>query len=121
MESEQWPKFVKADVKRVKRYLSEVADQETDLSSDFSEVDQPEWMELIAPNAVFDDFTSEFQYDDGGPDFDWSIQNHSYPPKIGVKFLGSLSAESELDDSDLQLPEVELNYLKLSKSLHLTV
>ena len=111
IESEQCPKFVKADVKRAKRYLSEVADQETDSSSDFSDVDQPEWMELIAPNAVFDDFTSEFQYDDGGPDFDWSIKNHPYPPDLGVKFLGSLSAESELDDSDLQLPEVELNSL----------
>ena len=42
IESEQCPKFVKADVKRAKRYLSEVADQETDSSSDISDVDQPE-------------------------------------------------------------------------------
>ena len=75
-------------------------------------MDQPEWMEFIAPNAVFNNFTSEFQYDDGGPDFDWCIKNHPYPPDLGVKFLDSLSAESELDGSDLQLREVELNSLK---------
>ena len=34
------------------------------------------------------------------------IKNHPHPPDLGVKFLGSLSAES-----DLQLPEVELNSL----------
>ena len=112
IESEQCPKFVKSDdKKRAKRYLSAVADQESDSSSDISDVDQQEWMELIAPNAFFDDFISEFQYDDGGPDFDWGIINHPYPPDLGVKFLGSLSAESELDDSVLQLPEAELNSL----------
>ena len=49
----------------------------------------PEWMDLIQPNAVYDDddFTNEF---DGGPDYDWLASSHTYPQGLGINWLGNL-------------------------------
>ena len=70
LESDQCPNFVKADVKRAKTRQSN-ADYEKDTESDILaqyDSQQPEWMDLLQPVADFDDVTSDFTYDDGGPD-----------------------------------------------------
>jgi hypothetical protein len=64
-----------------------------------------EWLHLLPPDAIFDDFTTDFQYDDGGPDFDWS-GSVLYPPNA-KDYFQQLCEDSD-EDAALKLPEVNL-------------
>jgi hypothetical protein len=48
-------------------------------SSVFDNSNQPEWMELVHPNKQFEEIDSDFSFDNGGPDFDWSKTSYEYP------------------------------------------
>lgn len=74
-------------------------------------------MELIAPNTVYDDFTSEFCYDDGGPDYDWSNASNQYPSDLGAHFLEKLSLQQDRQDTDLVLPDISLSSLNKDQRL----
>ena len=55
LQTDQCPLFVKADVERAKRYMVDPAEHNSDSSYEDSDVQQPKWMDLIAPDAIFDD------------------------------------------------------------------
>ena len=97
LESDQRPNFVKAGVKRAKTHQSN-ADYEKDTDSDIGaqyDSQQPEWMDLLQSIADCDDVTSDFTYDDCGPDFDWSHISNTYPDNYGVIFLQNLNGTEE--------------------------
>ena len=120
LQTDQCPLFVKADVERAKRYMVDPAEDDSDSSNEESDVQQPEWMDLIAPNAVFDDFTSDFKYDDGGEGYDWTASTYDYPQDLGTKFVENLSSEQLLEDSELDLAPVNLNTLNVEQKFAYT-
>ena len=69
--------------------------QDEDEMSQNSGVEGPDWMELIAPNAVYDGLASDFQYDDGGVDYDWSAFSYPYPSDLG-KISLKVSRKSQI-------------------------
>ena len=73
------PIFVKAYVKRDKAWKDniEIIEEDSEVEEDL--VEQPEWMELVKPNEIYDDFSDEFQYDDGGTEYDWSSSTQLFP------------------------------------------
>ena len=82
--SEDCPNFVKADVERAKKHKAH-EEQNDELNSDDNQEssnEKPEWMEVIQPNPSFD-FCTDFNFDDGGPDHDWSETSHEYPQNMG--------------------------------------
>ena len=53
-------------------------------------VDQPEqfeWMDAIRPNISYDESVIEFTFDDGGPDYDWTVSSYQYPNDFGAKWI----------------------------------
>ena len=113
LESDVCPKFVKADVQRAirKANAQDFVDETSDSESDSSDVEQPDWMELIAPVENYTEFTDEFQFDDGGPDYDWSSTSIQYPDSLGLKWLEETSPPSVLTDLPLKLPDVSISTL----------
>ena len=51
---------------------------------------QPEWMQLLKPNFQTND-TDDFTYDDGGPDFNWTISDYSFSLEQSKNFIESLA------------------------------
>jgi len=74
LQSKECPNFIKAEVERAKQHHTDknMNDDDEDDPNDLGEIDEPEWMESVRPNAQYENCTSDFQYDDGGPDFDWT-------------------------------------------------
>ena len=102
---------VKADVKRAKarKDNKEIIEEDSEVEEDL--VEQPKWMELVKPNEIYDDFSDEFQYDDGGPECDWSSSTQLCPDNLGIKWLDSLKEEADDDDDLLPI----MNILKFQK------
>ena len=73
----------------------------TDIGAQYDS-QQPEWMDLLQPIADFDDVTSDFTYDDGGPDFDWSHTSNTYPDNYGVNLLQNLNGTEEENNTPPQ-------------------
>jgi hypothetical protein len=70
--SEDCPNFVKAEVERAKTHHNQ-NEKNCELPTENlheASNEQPEWMELIRPNITFDDICKDFEYDDGGPEYD---------------------------------------------------
>ena len=124
LTSDTCPNFVKAEAERVKTHACSPPDedQEADEQSDpnCSNPDQPEWMTLVRPNAQYDEhIQSEFVYDDGGPEYDWSSNlSLSYPSDMGVSWVEALSANIDSNvESELLLPDVQLTLLNHEQKL----
>ena len=83
--------------------------QITDIGAQYDS-QQPEWMDLLQPIADFDDVTSDFTYDDGGPDFDWSLTSNTYPDNYGVLFF-TKSEWYKRRKQHLILPNIDVNSL----------
>ncbi|CAC5413965.1 unnamed protein product [Mytilus coruscus] len=92
------PNFVKADVERANNAAHNAAhngpmeDESDDDNSEFENMSQPDWIQVVKPNAEFTD-NSEFKFDDGGPDYNWSVTKYKYPADLGVKFIENLKIE----------------------------
>ena len=101
------PNFVNADVEKAKQKSSQ--NENNDDDDEQAEVhdveNQPEWLELMQPDAIFDDFSTDFKYDDGGPDFDWSGDD-VYPPNAKEYF--EQLCEDSVEDDAIKLPDVNL-------------
>lgn len=108
LESDICPNFVKADIKRGVQCHQQSQAVEDDNHSDNGvqyDSQQPDWMDLLQPCAYLD-VSSDFAFDDGGPDFDWSHTSNAYPDDFGVKWLENL--DSDEDNNTLELPNVDL-------------
>ncbi|XP_062621909.1 uncharacterized protein LOC134283470 [Saccostrea cucullata] len=76
------PNFVRADVERARRHVEPEASNSVpveDTENSHSSSQQPEWMDLLAPNPDFDYENFDFKYNDGGPDYDWTRDTIPYP------------------------------------------
>ena len=106
LQTDSCPTFVKADVEKASRKANSNP-MEDDPSEDHihDDPDQPEWIDLLQPNAVFDDFTTYFTFDDGGPTFNWS-GSYQYPTNVEEHF-NSIAQQPDMDDGILNLPEVD--------------
>ena len=109
LNSEMCPNFLRSEVERAKTKTYNDNDQEDELVED--ETDQPEWMDAIRPNADYDIESGRFQYDDGGPDYDWAASSILLPVDHGLTWLSNLNENYEVDDSILDIPDVSLGSL----------
>ena len=62
----------------------------------------------LQPNPDFVEPASDFVYDNGGPDYDWSQTSIIYPSDYGIKWVETLDQEQNFPDNELDLPEVSL-------------
>jgi hypothetical protein len=76
VQTDKCPNFVLADIQRARNHATNRSDDAQNSDSEEeqgdADVEQPEWMELIQPNTVYDDYQSEFDYFDGGPEYNWT-------------------------------------------------
>ena len=107
LETNICPNFVKASVEKAKAKSQPLHDDDNDdqqLHEDSSD-DQPEWLDLLQPNILYDDFTTDFAYSDGGSQFDWSgIRPY---PTHAQEYFQQLCQNSQ-DTGDLLLPDVNV-------------
>ena len=105
------PNFVKADVEKAARNANTLGTEEDSTSqSAQNDQNQPEWIDLVHPNQTFDDFTSHFNYDDGGPTFQWSgdRQYENVQDHFNYWITEILITEIQQDDDcNLKLPQVD--------------
>lgn len=95
---ESCPNFVLADVERARRHEESKYCSDEEEVIDSSPIEQPEWMDLLAPNPDFDYINCpDFVYDDGGHDYNWSSENIPYPEDKGTKFIEGLNLQLESD------------------------
>jgi hypothetical protein len=80
------PNFVKADIERAKLRDNSVNLFDEENVDDGGDDEQLEWVDSVQPCADFH-VNSEFKYDDGGADNDWSSSECQYPDYFGVNFL----------------------------------
>ena len=102
------PNFVKAAVERAKEKDSANDENyhfESDVAAD--QEDQPEWMDLIRPIQEFEMPLKEFEFDDGGPDFNWNQPTYDYPDGA-LKWTSELSGIAKNNQEELQIPEVDI-------------
>ena len=104
------PNFVKADIERAKGPRPHIEESESlSENENIDRQDEPDWMDLIRPAPNFDDqVPSDFIYDDGGEDYDWSKSNFVYPSDYGKKWVENLEAISKQSTEELQIPEVDI-------------
>jgi hypothetical protein len=53
---------------------------------------------------------SDFKFDDGGPDYDWSSSNHAYSSNLGQDIIENLN-NSETESFGLDIPNVCISSL----------
>ncbi|MEW8548276.1 MAG: hypothetical protein AB2693_32630, partial [Candidatus Thiodiazotropha sp.] len=113
LNSEQCPNFVKADVEKAKRHRpeNEAVESDPEEASDNDDTEQPEWMDLLQPNPDYVEPASDFVFDDGGPEYDWSQTSYEYPSDYGIKWVETLEQEQNVPDDELDLPEVSLTLM----------
>ena len=111
MQSEQCPIFVKAQIEMARKPKSSMPPDQEDQQDVEESEEQPDWLQLLQPNTIYDDYTTDFPYDDGGIDCDWSAK-HQYPPKADL-FINHLSTNVVDEEDHLILPEADhtlMNY-----------
>ncbi|XP_061185108.1 uncharacterized protein LOC133193154 [Saccostrea echinata] len=116
LPSEFCPNFVRADVERARRHEEpEVSNSvpEEDTENSHSSSQQPEWMDLLAPNPDFDYENPDFIYNDGGPDYDWTRETIPNPDDKGIKFIENLNVQTaeNVSSNTLDLPNVSYESL----------
>ena len=106
------PNFIKADVKRALEWSDDL--EEDDVNDDcddevMEQQDQPEWVRMLQPVADREDYTSDFQFDDGGDAHDWSSGPYPYIPNADEIFESLFSTSNNDESSDeLDVPDVNL-------------
>jgi hypothetical protein len=105
VETSECPNFVKADIERSKEKDNNQQTEDVEEDDAIHDVqNQPEWLDLLQPDQVYDDFATDFQFDDGGPDYDWS--SNIYPSNAET-FFQTIS-EQIVEGDELRLPDVNL-------------
>ncbi len=117
LQNDQCPNFVKADVERAKqRYLGMEETNDNDNEDDNEQgdaiIDEPDWMQIVQPQAEFEEIHDQFLYDDGGEDYDWTQVTEHYPDDLGTSFVTHLDSMLQREDHDLDLPDVNIACLK---------
>ena len=114
------PNFVKADVQRAMiptELQVNLDDSDNDSDQDPDDM-QPEWLELVRPNTEFKEDGTDFNYNDGGLEYDWSQCSHDYPSDYGKTFLDNVnSKENTTDSQGLDLPDVNIDTLNTEQRL----
>ena len=108
------PTFVKAQVSKAQRYADHPQEPvfEEDESDDAVETEeQPDWVDVYAgQNQRYEGVEKDFDYDDGGDDYDWSntciILPEGKDPKKWLQESIKENEEQETETVDLELPQV---------------
>ena len=72
-------------------------------------------MDAIRPNISYDESVIEFTFDDGGPDYDWTVSSYQYPNDFGAKWIENLKSLS--NNETLEIPNVDINKLNKDQKL----
>ena len=110
------PKFVKAQVAKAQRYAEHPQEPifEEDVDDDAVEAEeQPDWVDVYGgQNQIYEGVERDFNYDDGGEEYDWSstcvILPERKDPKKWLQESIKESEEQETETGELELPEVSL-------------
>ena len=108
MMSGNCPNFVMAEVERAKSKTKESTETNSeDALGDDGPSDQPEWMDVVRPNVLYEDYSADFSYDDGSSDYDWKSTSINLPEVPYGNWVEKLN--EKLPDVDiLQIPDVNL-------------
>ena len=112
--SDDCPTFVKAQVAKARRYADhpqEPVFEEVEEDDAVEAEEQPDWVDVHAgQNQIYEGVERDFDYDDGGEDYDWSSTRIILPEgKDPTKWLQkSIKADDEQESgsTDLDLPQV---------------
>ena len=106
------PTFVKAQVSKAKHYAEHLREAvfEDDVDDDAVEQQQqPDWVDVYAgQNQRYEGVEKDFDYDDGGEQYDWSCVSINLPEgKDPKKWLEDTIKQAEEEETvDLELPDV---------------
>ena len=112
--SDDCPTFVKAQVAKARRYADQPQEPvfEEDEEDDAVEAEeQPDWVHVYAgQNQIYEGVKRDFDYDDGGEDYDWSsthiILCEGEDPTKWLQESINADDEQETESADLDLPRV---------------
>ena len=106
--SDSCPTFVTADIQRARKSINlNIPTCSDDDSDSDTEQGRPEWMELIHPNSDLNDIlTTDFDYDDGGPEYDWSHTSKNYASNYGKGFIDNLPKTRQYTHT--VIPDIDL-------------
>ena len=107
LQTDVCPNFVKADIEKARKHIND-DNLEDDIPATAEQCEQPEWMELIQPNPLYDDVYTDFKYDNGGPEYNWCQPTFIYPPDLGVSWLQNLQSYIDTNDKKLDIPLVDV-------------
>ena len=95
LETTVCPNFVKADVERAQAKEPEKKSSDTESESEDQEGEQPEWVQLMRPNLEVSPNENDFEFDDGGLNYDWGETSINYPTGYGLKFVEKINDHDE--------------------------
>ena len=112
ISSDEYPAFVKAQVAKAQRYAEHPQEQvfEDDTDYDAAEAEeQPDWVDVYAgQNQRYEGVEKDFDFDDGGEDYDWNSTCTVLPEgKDPKKWLDEMIKDDEERHTvALELPQV---------------
>ena len=114
LATDQCPLFVKAQVAKAQRYAEHPQDPvfEDDMDDDAVEAEeQPDWIDVYAgQNQRYEGVEKDFDYDDGGEQYDWSSISIDLPegkdPKTWLQERIKQDEEQQTENVGLELPDV---------------
>lgn len=80
------PNFIKADVQRAKSKHCYSPESAEDMPVPNDDIAQPGWMDVIRPIPNFKYIPDDFNFNDGGPDHDWSKMSNMYPDNFSEEW-----------------------------------
>ncbi|CAC5388042.1 unnamed protein product [Mytilus coruscus] len=101
------PVLTGSDIEKARKHIND-DNQEDDIPISSEQCEQPEWMELVQPNPLYDDNYTDFKYDNGGPEYNWCQPTYNYPPDLGVSWLQNLQSYIDTNDKKLDVPQVDV-------------
>lgn len=113
LQSKECPNFIRAEIERTKQHHTDKNmndDANEDDPYNLVVIDEPEWMESIRPNAQYENRPSNFQYDDGGPDVDWTNRSYDYRQNH-LSFIEKIHAKFEDSSHVLDIPTIDVESL----------
>ena len=116
LRTSECPKFVKAQVCKAQRYAEHPQEGvfEEDEDDDAVEAEeQPDWVDDYAgQNQRYEGVEKDFDYDDGGDEYDWNstciILPEGRDPKKWLQERIREDEEQEAEAEDVELPQVSL-------------
>ena len=111
--SNECPTFVKAQVSKAQRYAEHPQEQVFEQDGDDAAAEaeeQPDWVDVYAgQNQKYEGVEKDFDYDDGGEDYDWNSTCIILPEgKDPKKWLEEMIKDEEHQTVGLELPQVSL-------------